>query len=273
MTQNNISAMIGSNIRTARKKADKSLQAVADAAGITPGILSRVENGLANLSISTLFSIAEALDTDIAYLMNEHNADDLVYSTICERINYRKRELDLSEEDLAADSGLGLSYIKRCLNDEVIPSIPALLGIAQALKVEMDFFFPKTGDRQFDLSRTGARVQRSFIQPHNDQASYEIEMLFDKPTTHFMDSHITTYCPGKNSGHVKASVHGGQELVIVLEGTVELVLGGEKVRLEKYDAVYYDSNVSHMGYAVGDEPAKSLNVHFSSKRHIRSYLK
>lgn len=273
MLQTNISAMIGNNIRNARKKADKSLQAVADIAGITPGILSRVENGLANLSIATLFSIAKALDTDVAYLMSEHNTDDLIYSTICERMNYRKRELDLSMEDIAADSGLELNYIKRCLNDEVIPSIPALLAIAQALKVDMDFFFPKTGDQQYDLSRPGIRIQRSFIQPPNDKASYEIEMLFDKPSTHFMDAHITTYCQEDDSRHIKPSVHGGQELVVILEGTVELVLGGDKVRMEKYDAVYYDSNVAHMGYAVGDKPAKSLNVHFSSKRHIRSYLK
>lgn len=62
---------IGRRIRTRRKRLGLTLQAVADAAGLTPGFISQVERGLAAPSLSSLSAISRVLDVDASSLFQQ----------------------------------------------------------------------------------------------------------------------------------------------------------------------------------------------------------
>lgn len=63
-------AHIGANIRALRTKNEVTLPALAQRAGISKGLLSKIETDEAsNPSISTLYKIAEGLDTSVAVLL------------------------------------------------------------------------------------------------------------------------------------------------------------------------------------------------------------
>ena len=69
---------LGRSIRALRLQRSFTLQAVANAAGVSQSLISQVERGLASPSISTLRRIAGALDVPIAalFLGSEEPSDD-----------------------------------------------------------------------------------------------------------------------------------------------------------------------------------------------------
>lgn len=68
----------GSRIRALRRKADLTLQALADDAGISVGFLSQVERDKATPSLGTLAAIAGALNVDIdVFVATPRTADSI----------------------------------------------------------------------------------------------------------------------------------------------------------------------------------------------------
>ena len=61
---------LGSQIRAIRKKQDLSVSAFAASAGISPGMLSKIENGQISASLTTIHSLANALSTPISLLFS-----------------------------------------------------------------------------------------------------------------------------------------------------------------------------------------------------------
>jgi len=61
-----IDASVGRRIRLLRQRAGVSLRALAERAGVTPAMVSYVENGKASPSIVTLEKLLGALGTDVA---------------------------------------------------------------------------------------------------------------------------------------------------------------------------------------------------------------
>jgi transcriptional regulator with XRE-family HTH domain len=57
---------IGKSIRALRGQTKVSLREIARRAGITPSLLSQIENGRVNPSVATLFRLAETLDVPVA---------------------------------------------------------------------------------------------------------------------------------------------------------------------------------------------------------------
>ena len=72
---------VGTLIRLLRTKAHRSLGNVAEAAGLSPGLLSQIERGMGNPSLTTLVKLAQALDVPIGrFFVSEQPAHALVRS-------------------------------------------------------------------------------------------------------------------------------------------------------------------------------------------------
>jgi len=61
---------LGNQIRSIRKKQDLSVSTLASSAGISPGMLSKIENGQISPSLTTIQSLANALSTPISALFS-----------------------------------------------------------------------------------------------------------------------------------------------------------------------------------------------------------
>ena len=57
---------------------------------------------------------------------------------------------------------------------------------------------------------------------------------------------------------VYKNTHAGQEFNMVLEGKMELYIGGKTIVLEEGDSIYFDSSKPHGMLAVGDKAVKFL---------------
>lgn len=76
---------IGSRVKAVRNGAGLTQKELAEAAGLSPGLLSRIENGLAMPSIPTLQIISHALKTEIGYFFKDQEANSFVITHPGER--------------------------------------------------------------------------------------------------------------------------------------------------------------------------------------------
>jgi mannose-6-phosphate isomerase-like protein (cupin superfamily) len=120
------------------------------------------------------------------------------------------------------------------------------------------------------VSRTDDRNQHALVQTSSGQPSYLIELLFDGEDAPFVEAHISTYVGTPDS--VRPATHIGQEMVFVLDGKLRLTLDDETIDMAKGDAIYYDSTTAHSGISLSKKPAKTLNLHFSPRKHIRQQV-
>jgi len=83
--KHDLAKRIGKRAKELRKGAGLNQKKLAQAAGLSPGLLSRIENGLAMPSIPTLQIISEALKTDIGYFFKEAEENGYVVTHPGER--------------------------------------------------------------------------------------------------------------------------------------------------------------------------------------------
>jgi transcriptional regulator with XRE-family HTH domain len=74
-------AELGARLRALRQDRDLTLDALAEAAGLDKGYLSRLERGLKNPSIATVLRLSEALEVPVAELFGESLAEHAVRVT------------------------------------------------------------------------------------------------------------------------------------------------------------------------------------------------
>ncbi len=69
--KDDLARKIGTRVKELRKESDLTQKKLADATGLSPGLLSRIENGLAMPSIPTLQIISNTLKTEIGYFFKD----------------------------------------------------------------------------------------------------------------------------------------------------------------------------------------------------------
>jgi transcriptional regulator with XRE-family HTH domain len=63
------SQALGERLRDARKRSEVTQEALAQTAGVWPGHIQRIERGVANPTVATLYALADALGVDVRTLL------------------------------------------------------------------------------------------------------------------------------------------------------------------------------------------------------------
>ena len=94
---------IGSNIRTARKRADLTQEELSERLGVTPQYLSDLERGLVGTSISTLIKICTELNVSSDFILFGSSRDtDTANSTLIEKLQrLPKHKAEMAERNLS----------------------------------------------------------------------------------------------------------------------------------------------------------------------------
>ena len=86
----------------------------------------------------------------------------------------------------------------------------------------------------------------------------------------FMEPCIVTEFAGP-SEEFQLAKHDGQEFIYVLEGKLELTLGGKKFALNKGDAAYFLGEIPHGGKSLSKKFARTMNVHLIPGTRIGTF--
>lgn len=149
----------------------------------------------------------------------------------------QKKKLTLRQ--LSKLSGCSLGFLSQVERDLVSPTVSSLKKIADALDVNMMFFFDDPHSSQKIVVK---RNERNKMVNPSSKVTYELlRPQFSETELEALYMYLK---PGAYSGKDSHS-HHGEEFVIVLKGQLEITVENEKFFLEEGDSALYKSNHPH----------------------------
>jgi transcriptional regulator with XRE-family HTH domain len=216
---------------------------------------------------------------------------------IGEKLRAIRQERKMSLRELADKAEISASMLSQIETGKVFPSVRSLYGIASALNVSVDYFFPEqnnnhssaeslpvnqasemTASEMRDAKVRGAtETVREF--PSTKQSS-PIVHASSRPTIELMGgvtwSRLTAhaedeaefleinYAPGAMSG-ASMSHHEGREFGFILEGELVIELGFDSHTLKAGDSIILDSTTPHRLVNKSPQPMRAVWVVLSHR--------
>lgn len=173
---------------------------------------------------------------------------------IGERLRGLRDVLDLTPQDVADTIGIDVEKYEKIEQGEMDITISNLMKIAHKYGVSAEeLMFAETPHmKSYFVVRKGQgmSVERT--------KAYKYLSLVSGFKNHKADVFIVTVEPKPNVHTVYKNSHPGQEFNLVLEGKMELYIGGKTIVLEEGDSIYFDSSKPHGMLAMGDKAVKFL---------------
>jgi transcriptional regulator with XRE-family HTH domain len=216
--------------------------------------------------------IAEPAETTAERKLERERAADRVGARVA---GYRKdRNFKVSE--LARMAGVSPSLISQIERGQSRPSVSTLFALADALEVPVDAFFAKDEDsgiadapRQRSSSDSAGDGQAGqdvrYVVRRDGRAAIDIEggvrwERLTPETLPHVDFLELVYEPGaeSNSGLYR---HPGTEMVLVLNGRLDIFVGFERYELAAGDSIHFPSTFPHRYVNPStDEVARAVTV-------------
>ena len=162
---------------------------------------------------------------------------------------------DISIEGLVERTGLSATMLTSIRDDGVCPSLGPLVKIARALGVRLGTFLDDQGSVDPLIVRQSEHVPACRTLRDEDQpAASRFYSLGRGKTDRHMEPFFIELLPGPDRNR-ELSSHEGEEFLVVIQGSVEVVYGKETHTLAVGDSIYYNSIVPHHVGCVGESPA------------------
>ncbi len=210
---------IGQRLRAERTARGLSLRELAERAHVSASLISQIETGRAQPSVSTLYALADELSMSV---------DELLFPGT-DRANGAE---PAGSEPARADAGIGRVDGPVAVLDRVA----AAPGGASS------------GPLQRAADRKRIRLASGVVWERLTTAT--------EVGTEFL--HVTYEVGGASSPEDAYQRHGGHEWGYVLSGRLQVQIGFEEYVLEPGDAISIDSATPHRLSTVGDEPVHAI---------------
>jgi len=152
---------------------------------------------------------------------------------------------------LAAEAGVTESFLSQVERGVAAPSIASVQRIARALGTSIAELFA-TDDRAGVVVRAADRRRVVY------QGLGAIDEFLTRATDGKLQVIMSTIEPGGGTGEEAYTHDSDEEVVVVLEGVLDLWVGQEHYRLETGDAVTHSSRVPHRNTNPGPAVARVL---------------
>lgn len=161
---------------------------------------------------------------------------------------------DMTIQELAEKSRVSSNMISRIERGLTIPSVEILMKLAGVFGKSINYFVEEvTTTHEIVHTTPGERDTTVYEDSRN--------MLTESYTSGLRDpqfmSFFCTIPPGGTSGQ-ENMYHPGDELIVLLEGNLQVVIGREEFRLQAGDSLSFKSHLPHCWKNVGDGVAKVI---------------
>jgi quercetin dioxygenase-like cupin family protein len=173
---------------------------------------------------------------------------------IGERLRGLRDVLDLTAQEVADTVGISLEKYEKIEAGETDITISNLMKIARKYGVSTEelIFAESPHMKSYFVVRKGQGMSIERTK------AYKYQSLVGGFVNHKADVFIVTVEPKPEAHTIYKNSHPGQEFNLILEGTMELYIGGKTMVLEEGDSIYFDSTKPHGMKAIGDKPVKFL---------------
>jgi transcriptional regulator with XRE-family HTH domain len=158
------------------------------------------------------------------------------------RIRHARLAKAMRQQALADRAGCSKSMLSKIEADRVVPSLPTLQRIAQALEIDLASLFagPATGGDI--VSRPGTRPILN-VDPLRRGEGIQYERLVPFGEGVLLEANVHIIQP--QGGREDPIQHQGEELGLVLEGQLELTVGGRTYLARAQDSFFFSSVLGH----------------------------
>jgi transcriptional regulator with XRE-family HTH domain len=164
-------------------------------------------------------------------------------SNLGARIHELRKGHNLTLEQVAADTGLSVSFLSMLERDKVSVSVENLEKLARYFEVHMVHFFSGPEESPVMITRR-TDILRSITAV--DRGPAAVTLLANSPNAR-IEPLLIHIAPGREEPHFRK--HEADTLVYILEGQARLISeSGEEIELEQGDLAYY-VNLPHRRFA------------------------
>lgn len=176
------------------------------------------------------------------------------------KIKRLRKVRKLTLQDVARETGFSPALISQIENNNVSPPIATLSKLAKFFDVKMGHFFEEEEEEsKYEVVRkVDRRVVSRVISKAGTGHGYTYEALSFRKRNKKMEPFVLTV--SERAKDETLYNHDGEEFLLILKGTAEVILDEERIVLEEGDAVYFDSSLRHRLLAREDEEVQVLAV-------------
>ncbi len=165
-----------------------------------------------------------------------------------EELRSLRKAHGLTLKGLAEKSGKSVSFLSKIERGQARPSITALQDIAEALNVQIGWFFQTDGPVPADEKPYIVRANRRRRLTYSSMTSTDYMGFEDHLLSANLDGQlamgISHYQPGGTAGD-DLYTHQGEEAGLILEGEIELVLDVSVFLLKAGDSFSFPASIPH----------------------------
>ncbi len=165
------------------------------------------------------------------------------------RIRELRQKKRTTLQELADIAGISVGFLSLVERDKATPSLGTLASIAAALDVDVDVFIsaPKPSE---SVTRAGERQPFSL---------HDTSLRYEQLTKELSGGVLTSLIIHIPKGYASEEIaHVGEELIMVLDGTIKQTLGTATFTLKAGDSMHFMGDTPHSFANIGDDAARLL---------------
>ena len=177
-----------------------------------------------------------------------------IVSSIGPKLRELRAQRSLSLQQLAELSDVSAAAIHKIERNGMVPTITTLLKIAGALNRPVSYFVEETEPDNRPVSFTSADSRRNLFTSHQ---GIDLSAISGPYGRFFLAGAVAVVDPGANSGR-KPMEHPGEELILMLDGVLEVDVDGSPYRLGEGDSLHWRTDRPHRWRNPGTDPCKAV---------------
>ena len=152
------------------------------------------------------------------------------------KLRERRRHLNLTLQEIADRVGVTKGFLSEIERDRATPSVATLLKLRDALSLSVATLFHSAipqvvrGRSRTPIPYGGVGMTCMLVSPENAHRVIGIHAEFK---------------PGGRSGSEPHTLDSDEEIILLLDGTLEVAISGETFLLQAGDSITFDPRVPH----------------------------
>jgi transcriptional regulator with XRE-family HTH domain len=183
---------------------------------------------------------------------------------ISNRIKERRREKNITVQELATRADVSKGLISQIENSRTIPSLLVLIEIIKALEIDLNEFFKDIRNKANDYPILVKRKSDYECFEKEHATGFHYQRIFTQSINHStVDIVILELEPDASRPLVETEAF---EYKYVLAGEVEYQFNKEKIILGQGDSVLFDGRLPHTPRNLGTTTASMLVIYFFEEK-------
>lgn len=190
--------------------------------------------------------------------------EENVLIQISNRIKERRREKNITVQELAARANVSKGLISQIENSRTIPSLIVLIEIIKALEIDMNEFFKDIHSKSDKLPILVKRKDEYGHFEKEHAVGFHYQRIFTRSISQStIDIVVLELEPDAQRPLVETEAF---EYKYILAGEIEYQFAEEKIRLSRGDSMLFDGRIPHTPKNLGTQMASMLVVYFFEEK-------